>query len=391
MPTFAIQKFSAEHSDAVKAFNARLRGAGVLDLQFPESEVPAWLPKIEDREIYHEYYLALEGDAVRGGYIMKYQQFYVSDKLLQLCEYRLPLSEALVDKQFASVGVQMYLDANRKQPRLYTVGIGGFEEPAAQMLTRAGWNLWAVPFFFRVLRPARFLRNIVYLRRTAVRRTVFDALAMSGLGNLAVPAYQAVKTPLAVRDRDFESATVSEFGPWADEIWQAAHPQYKMIAVRDRSTLNILYPASDPRWIRLRVSVAGSVVGWAAVLNVPMQGHNYFGNMRVGSLIDCLALPGMESKVAHAALEHMRQGGADIAVTNLLHRDWQRALLSAGFMQGPSNFIFAASKPVSALIAPFEENKELVHMTRGDGGGPQNLLAVRDVPVVARGKEAVNA
>jgi hypothetical protein len=391
MPNFVIHNFAAEHLEAVKAFNIRLREAGVLDLQFPESEVPAWLPKIDDREIYHEYYVALEGDMVRGGYIMKYQPFYVGGELLQLCEYRLPLSEALVDKTFAPVGVQMYLDANRKQSRLYTVGIGGFEEPAAQMLARAGWNLWAVPFFFRVLRPARFLRNIVYLRRTTARKLVLDALAMSGLGNLAVPAFQAIKTPQAVRDRDFETATVGEFGPWADEIWQAAHPQYKMIAVRDRTILNILYPASDPRWIRLRVSVGGRVVGWATVLNVPMQGHNYFGNMRVGSLIDCLALPGMESKVAHAALEHMRQGGADIAVTNLLHRDWQRSLLSAGFMQGPSNFIFAASKPVSVLIAPFEENKELVHMTRGDGGGPQNLLAVRDVPVVARAKETVSA
>ena len=38
------------------------------------------------------------------------------------------------------------------------------------------------------------------------------------------------------------------------------------------------------------------MVGWAVVLYVPMQGHNYFGNMRVGSLIDCLALPGMREQ-----------------------------------------------------------------------------------------------
>jgi hypothetical protein len=103
--------------------------------------------------------------------------------------------------------------------------------------------------------------------------------------------------------------------------------------------------------------------------------------MQVGSLIDCLALPGMESKVAHAVMQHLRRGGADIVVTNLSHRAWQRALEEAGLQRGPSNFIFAASKPVAALIAPFDENKDLIHMTRGDGGGPQNLLAARIDPV----------
>ncbi|HEX3727108.1 MAG TPA: hypothetical protein VHV08_12725, partial [Pirellulales bacterium] len=109
----------------------------------------------------------------------------------------------------------------------------------------------------------------------------------------------------------------------------------------------------------------------------PMQGHNYFGDMRVGSLIDCLALPGQENKVALAAMRYLSGHAADIVVTNLSHRSWRLALESAGFWEGPSNFIFAASKKVSAQLEPFEENKHRLHMTRGDGGGPQNLLAAR--------------
>jgi hypothetical protein len=150
-----------------------------------------------------------------------------------------------------------------------------------------------------------------------------------------------------------------------------------MIGLRDAATLNITYPASDPRWIRLNVSSAGVPVGWAVLLSVPMQGHNYFGDMRVGSLIDCLALPGHEAKVTRAAIEHLKSTGADIVVTNLSHRDWRQALEAAGFQLGPSNFIFAASKRVAAMLEPFEVEKERVHMTRGDGGGPQNLLQAR--------------
>jgi hypothetical protein len=340
--------------------------------------VPTWLPKLDGHSVYHEYYLAVDDQAIRGAYILKHQLFWIAGALQQLAEYRLPFSEGQVDNRFASVGVQMYLDAMRKQPLLYTVGIGGYEEAAAQMLIKAGWSTWPVPFYFRVLRPAAFLRNIVYLRRSAIRRIMLDLLALSGAGRVAVGAYQAWKTRSRPRDSSpYKAESQAEFGPWADSIWAGAHQHYSMIGLRDAATLNITYPASDPRWIRLKVSYGGAPVGWAVLLSVPMQGHNYFGDMRVGSLIDCLALPGHEAKVTRAALDHLKGTGADIAVTNLSHRDWRQALEAAGFQLGPSNFIFAASKRVAAMLEPFESEKERVHMTRGDGGGPQNLLQAR--------------
>lgn len=372
-----IAPYSQDHEEGVKAFNARLRAGGAT-LTFPESHVPTWLPKVDGHSVYHEYYLAVDDQVVRGAYILKHQLFWIAGALQRLAEYRLPFSEGQVDNRFASVGVQMYLDAMRKQPLLYTVGIGGYEEAAAQMLIKAGWSTWPVPFYFRVLRPAAFLRNIVYLRRSAVRRAALDVLALSGAGHVAVGAYQAWKTRGRPKDfSPYDAQTQAEFGPWADSIWAGAYQHYSMIGLRDAATLNITYPASDPRWTRLKVSSGGMPVGWAVLLSVPMQGHNYFGNMRVGSLVDCLALPGYEAKVTRAALEHLKGTGADIVVSNLSHRDWRRALEVAGFQLGPSNFIFAASKRVAAMLDPFEVEKERVHMTRGDGGGPQNLLQAR--------------
>ena len=85
-----------------------------------------------------------------------------------------------------------------------------------------------------------------------------------------------------------------------------SHTDYSLVAVRDATILNILYPASEPRWHRLKVSFEGRVVGWAVVLCVPMEDHNYFGNMRVGSLIDCMALPGSESKVTTVAMQFLQ-------------------------------------------------------------------------------------
>lgn len=370
-----IRPYTEDWVPAVKAFNRRLLQAGAA-LSFPDSHVPKWLPKVNGCQLYHEYYLATEDDAVRGAYILKYQPFLVGGQVVSLAQFRLPISEGQIDKQFASLGAQLYLDALRKHPHLFTIGIGGYHETFAKLLISAGWSTCAVPFYFRVLRPARFLRNIVYLRTSLPRRLALDAMAASGLGTLAVHAYQYLRTRKQPKDTSqFAYSEVPAFAAWADDVWQVAQGGYSLIAVRNAEILNLLYPASDPRWTRLKVTAGDRVVGWAVLLNIPMQGHNYFGNMRVGSLVDCLAVGGMESKVTRAAMDYLKRHDSDIVVTNQSHMQWCSALEAAGLYQGPSNFIFAASKKVSAVLQPFEEQKDRVHMTRGDGSGPENLLA----------------
>jgi hypothetical protein len=373
----ALSPFAEVHVEAVKALNERLR-AGGAPLAFPETHVSPTLPRIDGREIYDEYFLAVEGDDVRGAYILKRQPFFIGGEVVSLAQYRLPVSEGLIDKRYASVGVQMYLDAVRREPRMYTIGLGGYEEALSQLLVKAGWSTWTVPFYFRVLRAGPFLRNIVYLRTSNTRRVAFDVLAATGLGALAVHAYQRWKTRGTPRERSrVEIAEEPAFGSWADDIWQAAKSDFTLIGVRDAANLNILFPASEPRWLRLRMSNEGRTVGWAVVLDVPMQAHSYFGDMRVGSLIDCLALPGMESRIASAAVEYLGERGSDIVVANMAHHRWRAALSAAGMIEGPSNYIFAASKPVAAMLQPFDEKVHGIHMTRGDGAGAENLIEVR--------------
>ena len=49
------------------------------------------------------------------------------------------------------------------------------------------------------------------------------------------------------------------------------------------------------------------------------------------------------------------------------------ALERAGFLRGPSNFIFAASKNLAKLLEPFDSAKDEIHINRGDGDGPIHL------------------
>jgi hypothetical protein len=99
-----------------------------------------------------------------------------------------------------------------------------------------------------------------------------------------------------------------------------------------------------------------------------------YGNMRVGSVIDCFALPGELFSVVRGATEILERQGFDLILSNQSHQAWGEAFKAAGYLPGPSNFIFAASKKLAELLAPFEEVRPRMHLTRADGDGlPANF------------------
>jgi hypothetical protein len=145
-----------------------------------------------------------------------------------------------------------------------------------------------------------------------------------------------------------------------------------MVGIRDGITLNTLYPSGE-RCIRLKVSENGNPIGWAVVLDTPLVGHKYFGNLRLGSIVDGLASPPNASKVIGLATSYLEQRGVELIVSNQMHCDWCYALRGAGFLRGPSNFLFTASKELTKLLKPIEKHKGGIHLNRGDGDGPIHL------------------
>jgi hypothetical protein len=373
MPT-TISTQLPEHAGAVREFNARL-AAGGQRYRFPVSPVPEWLPPAPGRRLFQEHFLALDADTVRGGYILKRQDFLLDGETCVIGNYQLPLAEGLIDKRFAAVGLQLLLDCMRRQPLLYCLGIGGHEESLTKMLGAARWGLWDVPFFFKVLRPASFLRHMRYLRKTPVRRLALDVAAATGLGSLALVAQAAAGLwQRGGRPRPaFQREVVGDFDGWVDEVWARGAGTCRLAGVRDLATLRVLYPASDARFARLRVRAAGETVGWAVCLTTSMHEHAYFGDMRLGTLVDCFAVPGEAPRVVLAAAEHLETAGADLVVTNQAHDEWCRALAAGGFLPGPSNFIFATSPALAARLGSLDAAARRCHLTRGDGDGPIHL------------------
>jgi hypothetical protein len=370
--TIVVEPFSEKHITAVRQFNKRISD-GRVPYQFPESPVPRWLPRRDSFPLYQECFVALNGGIVHGGYILKQQAFVCNDKETVMAGYQLPISEGTVDRQYTPVGPFMVKDALKRQPLLYCLGMGGETEAIVRMLKAMKWSMVACPFYFRVNHAFQFFRNVVYLRRKWSTKVMLDILAFSGMGSVGVKSLQSLKGASQHVTSDFTSKVVEDFSSCADDVWQRARHLYSMIAVRDSAVLNTLYPKRSDRFTRIKVHCRGEAVGWAVVLNTKMEGHNYFGQMRVGSVIDCLAVEGHELSVVAMATRFLEKEKVDIIITNQLHDSWCKAFSSSGYLRGPSNFIFMTSPQLSEMLHPFEQNRSKIHMTRGDGDGPINL------------------
>jgi len=375
--TLRIVPYTAEHEEAVRAFNARLAEKDLdLDLYstvFPTSHVPVWLPKRPGCDLYQEQFVAVDDESiVRGGYILKHHSFMVKGNLLQLTDYQLPISEGIVDRRFINVAVSLYADALRRQSYLLGLGGGGYHVPIVKFLLAAGWQTVPVPFWFRLVHPNVFLRNIAVLRNSPSRRRVCDLLKYSGLGWLGVKAIQGVigkhRRPAGVT---YE--VVGEFSDWTDDVWEACKTRYSLIAVRSQQILDVLYPASKTHFKRLKVMRNGKVVGWSVLLNTKMTGHKQFGDMQVGSVVDCLAKPDDARDVVACSRDCLVDGGADLLISNQASQAWCQALKECGFLEGPSNFPFLAAPKLAALLEPFKETAKGFHLNRGGGDGPIHL------------------
>ncbi len=362
-----IAPYDETHVPAVKEFNRRIAAAnGYREFQLPERPAP---PDGGGRA-RRECFLAVSGEAVRGGFLLERQEFSFRGERRCAAHYRLPLSEGVLDRAYSGVGIQMLRAALRAEPLLFALGMGGEDRPLPRMLRASGWKIFAVPFYFRAAHPGRVLGELPRLRSSTAKRLAANVARWSGLGPLGIHAVQTLRKHPAGR-ADVEPAPA--FEAWADEVWENAQGRYRMIAVRDSRVLNALYPSPDERFHRLRVTRNGAAVGWALVLDTAMRNDRHFGSLRVGSIADCLAAPEDADVVIKAVSAWLDRRGVDLVVSNQSHGAWRAALECSGFLTGPSNFVFAASKELAALLEPFEAAQNEIHINRGDGDGPIHL------------------
>jgi len=152
-----------------------------------------------------------------------------------------------------------------------------------------------------------------------------------------------------------------------DKLWEKTKSYNSFIAVRNSKYLNTLY--SEKRFIKLNFYHNKEIVGWSISLCTKLNNHKQFGNMQLGSIIDCLSIKNYEVEIINKTTEVLKKTGSNLIVSNQSHVFWQNAFRKNIFIRGISNFIFASSKSLNDKI----KKRRYMHITRGDGDGPINL------------------
>jgi hypothetical protein len=369
-----IRPLTEDLIPAVRDLNSRLEAGGApQEFRFPERHISGWLPKVAQRRLYEEYFVLLEKDTVRGCYIFKHQDFSFGGATRSIGYWHWPISEGLVSKKYFWVASRMLGTALKTQPLLYGLNM---TDQMTHMLTTLGWSVCQVPFYFKVNCPERFLTEIRALRNGGARAFIASIAARTGAGRLALKILQSARARSGARKERAE--LVRGFSGWADDLWNACNDRYRMIAVRDSETLKLLYPVSSDRFLCYKVTCGTTVLGWAVLLDTQMRDHKHFGNLRLGTIVDCLALPENASGVIGAVTRVLEAGGVDLILSYQSHTAWGVALSSAGFLKGPSlkgpsNFRFGVSKELAKALGPLTTVISQIHITRGDGDGPVRL------------------
>jgi len=148
---------------------------------------------------------------------------------------------------------------------------------------------------------------------------------------------------------------------------------YGALTRKDAAALNVSYAPGDSRYHRLRVQRDGKHIGWILVTMRDMKNNEYFGNLRVGTLVDGLCELEDVQDVAGAGLRYLTEQGVDLCVANWSHIAWSTASRKLGFLQGPSNLIYFVS-PAGAPLLTEDCPLEQIHINRGDGDGIVHLV-----------------
>jgi hypothetical protein len=369
-----IVPHSERYREAVAAFNERMR-AGGSPWSFYVDPTPTWIPPREGQNVWREYYVAVEDEqAVRGCFALKPQDWLVNGQTQVVTDWQGPFSEGSIDPKHSALGLRLLRDMLKKRPLLYSWGHGGNEQPVVQMLRKMGWRLHETPFCLLVVKPFRFLRLNTLLRSSPKKRLILDLAAFSGAGSIGLRLLHAALRLKKGGRFSAKAVVVPDFGPWADELWNRVKDQYRAIAVRDAASMNALCPQGDwPPVTRLRIEKNDRILGWALVMNTEMRGDHRFGNLHVGSIVDCLADPADAGEVVHAATEHLKTRGIDILVSNQSHPGWSEGFARNGYVVLANRRLFAMSPQLLEALQPFDETAKGLHLTNMDGHGPMAM------------------
>jgi hypothetical protein len=371
---------SGEHEEKVEAFNQRLAAAGQTYHRLSVEKPFRTMLHRDDSPVIAERFLCFENDEIRGGIGIKRMMFRVCDSDEEVAVSVYPLSEGIINPAYSIIGLMIQKEMLRRFPLMYSLGAPS--TTPAKLKQRTGWYSMPVPFYFKVLHARPFFRNLAYLRKKRWLKNAMDFVALSGAGSLGLRMFnlfqKARRRYPATRHLSIERFDC--WGDWADEAWSRARNRYTLIGDRSRVALQSLYPDGHEHLIKLKISARDTdrLLGWAVITASQLKKHRYFGDMRLGVIVDMMAAPEDAYWVLSGALAAVDQCEADLVVSNHSERRWNEAFEQVGMLQWKTNFHLFLSPKLWKRFEPLKEYSSGFYFTRGDGHGPTQFWLVED-------------
>src|SRR5260370_27280 len=139
--------FQPDDRPAVAEFNRRLAGHPAAEGYRLGENPPRALPD-PPPAVHIDHYLLLDGAAVRGGFMLQKQSFWLAGAARPVNNIQMPVSEGLVDRKYAALGMLLVRLALEENPLLFALGMGSREERFPRLLEAMGWRIRSVPFLF---------------------------------------------------------------------------------------------------------------------------------------------------------------------------------------------------------------------------------------------------
>ena len=377
----AVEPFRPEHEAAAAAFNRRMRD-GCAPTAFV---LPARASTVAMGSATLTNYVAVDSNGdLRGGMLCQEHPAIAGGCVQPVVSLQSPVSEGIIDRRFAFVAPQMIRHLVRLKPLAFAVGMGSADAPLPRVLQALGWRLHAVPFFFRLLDVARCLRELRPLRETRARRLAAAFATRTGIAAIGTAVAHRVPADVRRETHRFQSEPVKSWSGWADAVWQGFAGAASFGVCRTSGVLPFLYRDAGRTVRAWRLTRDGAPEGWFALAIARQSGSPYFGDLTVATLADCVGTPAAIRAGLALAVEQARAAGADLVITNQMHRLLQESCLAAGWRRGPSNFLLGTSPLLSAAF-----DAPRAYITRRDGDGLTNLVGERHaVPSDSTGRPA---
>jgi hypothetical protein len=262
----------------------------------------------------------------------------------------------------------------REATRALDCALSLFVEPPVQrILTGMKWSHRGVlSEYLRVLDARALTRNV---RMGALRRLSAPARLLAGWALALLQAARSLQGRLA-RPKGAPGAVREEqgFDAGFDVLWHSVRDRFGACVSRDRESLRRRYGGRPESYRVLACREGPRLLGYCIVKVKQFSGDPRMGDLRLGTIVDCLfdpSSPEVMQSLLSEALGLFRREGVQAVLCTASHAAVTRLLRANGFLAIPGNLNFALHNrtPMPLLDIPLGS----WHLMRGDSDADQNF------------------